>query len=417
MSKSSKEFVYVNRKSDHSFTCAIERIQCQHQKKGGKGEQCTLQSVLGYGACHHHLASVFHLKIKQNRLYAWCPKKKGKEVVFDKGDIIVEYGGEIITKNEKERRYEKQRGPYVAVTSDQIYDGACIRGIGSLAHRDQKGNAKLKRVNGKTVLVALKDIRHDTEIILLDEEAEKIRKPYIKAYDRITRKRARNTSELKKMIRGEKRRGKNNAILKKIRGGKDTAMLKRILDTGGIGSGKNDVALEDMISKGNMVSKAKSQELFTLIEAATQGKRGKARPAKGSKAGKGSKASKGSKGRKGSKASKGSKAKPKRNMVSKAKSQELFTLIKAATQGKSGKARQAKESKGSKGSKANKGSKVSKAKSQELFTLIEAATQGKSGKARQGKGSKASKASKGSKGSKARAKGSMSALLEAAAVS
>lgn len=316
--ESSKEFVYVNRKSDHSFTCAIQRIQCQHLKKNGKGK-CTLPSVLGYGACHHHLASVFNLKVIKNRLHAWGPNKNVKEVVFEENDRIVEYGGEIITKNEKERRYEKQRGPYIAVTSEQIYDGACIRGIGSLAHRDAIGNAKLKRVNGKTVLVALEDIRHGKEITLLDKEAEKIRKPHVKAFDRIRRKTSRKTAG---KARNRSERGKDIAILKQNRGGKDIAMLK---DTAmlkaqprkqGKESTRNKTGKSGKARQGKE-RKASKEKMSALIEEAeTQRKRGKT--SKGSKT-----RPKGSLSalieevatqRKRGKAGKGSKARPKGKM-------------------------------------------------------------------------------------------------------
>jgi hypothetical protein len=131
------------------FQCNLECQRCIGLNKSG--QRCKRKVCIGLPYCFTHLTQCLHLKIKQSNLvnnagkglFAWDTNKNQDEVVFKRGNLICEYGGEFITREELDERYGEKTAPYgIEINRNLCQDGACKRGIGVIAN-----TANTKREN------------------------------------------------------------------------------------------------------------------------------------------------------------------------------------------------------------------------------------------------------------------------------
>lgn len=159
---------------DQSFQCAMQCGQCEGITNSG--QRCKRKVCTGVPLCPIHLKKEMHLKIALSKLkdanrglFAFDPAGPLDEVVFRKGSIIADYGGDNITDEELNERYGQWTGPYaVRHYNGGLYDAACNRGIGSIVNRPNRShhaNAKLISGRNKIRVKAIKNIRNNEEIL------------------------------------------------------------------------------------------------------------------------------------------------------------------------------------------------------------------------------------------------------------
>ena len=147
---------------------------------GRTGHRCSRNTVIGLGLCWQHLLSTEHLRIKESLipnagkgLFALDRTRPANAVIFNNGDLICQYDGEIIDRDELEDRYDDKTAPYgYQLNANRFEDGALHRGVGTLANRPPAGtpaNARFSITHGRgphsrCQLRATRIIRNDTEI-------------------------------------------------------------------------------------------------------------------------------------------------------------------------------------------------------------------------------------------------------------
>ena len=179
------------------FKCTIKTQRCNFVKRNG--QRCRCKVVIGTPLCYTHLLHEKHLRIKQSTvpqsgkgLFALLPAAagEGNEIVFRKGDTIVDYTGELVTEATVSRRYGADNtAPYtIQVGRDAFIDAACRRGAGSIANTSAANNNATFSTNPRNrtaKLVATKTIRNGSEVfvsygrqyVLHDENATHSTKP------------------------------------------------------------------------------------------------------------------------------------------------------------------------------------------------------------------------------------------------
>ena len=172
-------FKYLRQCDDCLYQCRVKQFRCEH-KVAGTNIQCKRQQYIGFSLCYQHLARDSHLKIAPatnpehgKGLFA-TNLTKDQEVVFRKGDRIIEYNGDVLTKAELDNRYggdQKDTAPYgFQVNKDKYLDSACLRSAGSLANHKplHQANAKLYLAtnNGCVYIKALRNIKNGQEIFV-----------------------------------------------------------------------------------------------------------------------------------------------------------------------------------------------------------------------------------------------------------
>ena len=119
------------------------------------GHKCRRPTCQDYRYCTRHLASIKHLLIAKSKrlhdlgvdglgLYAYNPKfgrahsyAKGipimdpTHIVFKTGDVLGEYGGEILTKAEFDSRYDDRDNDETATYAESGYKGFLVDGLGA----------------------------------------------------------------------------------------------------------------------------------------------------------------------------------------------------------------------------------------------------------------------------------------------
>jgi len=141
-----------------------------------KGERCKLTTCIRVQYCYIHAKKILHLEVKKSTLRnAGC----GLFTTVDikSGDKIVEYIGETLTVNQKEKRYPNNNGNYLLQINKKgnkkgnvngYINAFCIRGIAAMANaREDRDdcNAYFKIINKKLWLVADQyDIKANSEI-------------------------------------------------------------------------------------------------------------------------------------------------------------------------------------------------------------------------------------------------------------
>ena len=132
-------------------------LPCQAQTRSGR--RCKIITCRDSDLCHIHLKSLNKIVIAPSRvvqgglgLFAWTHRNigvservAGHPPIFKKGDIITSYGGEILSRNDMNRRYDyldpqsnkiiQPTAPYGLYKSkEEVYDGACRRRGGVYAN-------------------------------------------------------------------------------------------------------------------------------------------------------------------------------------------------------------------------------------------------------------------------------------------
>ena len=174
---------------DHElhFQSRLESERCNGVKKNG--ETCKRTCCIGTPYCWTHLLYAKHIRIKDSiliragkGLFAIDPSTREPVRVFEKGDKIIEYDGELIPHAELERRYGGYTAPYgveVNKTRDLYEDGAIHRGAGTLANHatGARVNARLSVSRNHVVLIATKTIKNGSEIYLNYGRAYRFNEP------------------------------------------------------------------------------------------------------------------------------------------------------------------------------------------------------------------------------------------------
>jgi hypothetical protein len=152
----------------------VESIRCKDKLRNGF--QCKHNTVMGSGYCYAHLLYRHHLRIKQSELedaglglFAINPMTRDEDViVFNKGQTIIEYMGEIVDRDELLERYDEHTAPYtVGISKDRYEDAAKVRGVGALANTYPKHNNAAQAIyRGKARLKATRNIYNGEEIYL-----------------------------------------------------------------------------------------------------------------------------------------------------------------------------------------------------------------------------------------------------------
>lgn len=155
------------------FEADMESHQCEHTRDG---RQCRRKVVIGYTYCFSHLLERKKLRIKEstlgNFLGLFAQDKLNptdNNILFRKDDVITEYIGEKIDEDELNQRYDIHTAPYsVQLNDDEYVDSALRRGAGSLANRGdaRTNNAKLVASRNKIRIIAMKNIRNGSEILI-----------------------------------------------------------------------------------------------------------------------------------------------------------------------------------------------------------------------------------------------------------
>ena len=165
-------------------TGPLATIQCS-EKDAESNQQCTKRTVIGCDICTQHLKQNKNLQIKKSTIFA-DGKSIGKglfaintgdrnEIIFHNGVVIIDYVGEIIDEDEREKRYGNGTGPYCLggkLVDDDIdspfVDSAFVRGAASIINHMplEQSNAQYQfdTVRNMHVIVAIKDIYSGEEI-------------------------------------------------------------------------------------------------------------------------------------------------------------------------------------------------------------------------------------------------------------
>lgn len=168
------------------FFCPINCRQCNYVKPDRI--QCKNRVCIGIPLCWMHAQVVYKLRVKDSRIhgkgvFAHDPKSKkdNLKIVFKKGQVILEYLGEILDQNELERRYSSGTAPYTLKVKDSVFvDAACERSISSIinhstskfanvefSYRLDKSRRSVSNRSGRVmVIVAKKNIRNNQELLV-----------------------------------------------------------------------------------------------------------------------------------------------------------------------------------------------------------------------------------------------------------
>jgi len=156
------------------FKCKLKCQTCISRTK--KGTKCKKKTCVGVPYCWIHARYNKHLAVRYSNLiegekglFAFGKRDK---VVFRKGENIIKYIGERISKKELEKRYDyggyDVTAPYTLNINGRNVDASCKRGLGAMANATfgmdkRHQNARLDE-NGH--VVATKDIKDNQEILV-----------------------------------------------------------------------------------------------------------------------------------------------------------------------------------------------------------------------------------------------------------
>ena len=164
------------------FSRNLRGYQCIGRKRDG--QQCARTSVIGCPYCYQHLKSMRHLKIRPSTipaagkgLFAEDPLRGDREIIFRRGDFIIEYTGENINEEELHERYGEHTGPYAIEVRGRsnprgglFIDAAAERGVGSLinhrGHHAANSEFVVDYRRNQARLRAIRPIRNGDEIFV-----------------------------------------------------------------------------------------------------------------------------------------------------------------------------------------------------------------------------------------------------------
>ena len=174
--------------SQTSFSCNLKKFRCKGKTKANT--RCKRFSYFGYPFCWYHMSKYSNLRIKKSSVInGGLGLFVSNGHTYNKGDKIVEYVGEILTKDEIDRRYSDSTAPYTLMDGTGKYiDSACFRGIASMANAPDKThekNADFVDVDDVVMIVATKKIVDGDEIFvdygdeyLINDETETFKTIY-----------------------------------------------------------------------------------------------------------------------------------------------------------------------------------------------------------------------------------------------
>lgn len=145
------------------FSC---KLRCQRCVLPG----CPNTTCVALPFCTRHLKEVCGLQLKKSGLHGRGIFAAGPpgSLVFQKGDKVAYFGGELLDQATLDRRYgEGGAGPYVAsVSAKKALDGACLRSVGSMVNHGKGACANVKYAGrgGSLHMVAKRDIQSGEEI-------------------------------------------------------------------------------------------------------------------------------------------------------------------------------------------------------------------------------------------------------------
>lgn len=157
------------------FKCTLTCTQCVQMKPNG--ERCKLRTCIGTPLCWIHLLYEQNLRIlptsdlgpKEKGLFAMNPKTDDDEIIFRRGDSIIDYFAQPVNREVLNKRYAEFTAPYAF----EHWDAACLRGIGSIVNSPrssigQRSNARFVAGRKKTSPIrieATRNIRNGDEIV------------------------------------------------------------------------------------------------------------------------------------------------------------------------------------------------------------------------------------------------------------
>ena len=164
----------VGNKPYKSFSGNLTCGQCTAESENGV--RCTRRVCIGRKMCWQHSRSNLHLKVDKSKipgagkgLFAFRSKKKGltaqqlAKPIFNKGQNIVKYEGENVTRQNLDNRYGDYTAPYALQIGNQIVDAALDRGIASIVNSKPPSRANAKFTESGNVK-AMKPIYDGSEI-------------------------------------------------------------------------------------------------------------------------------------------------------------------------------------------------------------------------------------------------------------
>jgi hypothetical protein len=164
------------------FSCDLKCQRCEGTTNAGR--RCTRTTCIGTPLCWTHLLSENHLKVQRSTiagagkgLFAVHPRSSNPNtILFKRGEVIVEYDGELISVGELNRRYDEPNADHVAPyayhqVGQLVLDAACKRSIGSLINHNVSRTRKNAMFDydarrKKVYVVATKGIHNGDEIFL-----------------------------------------------------------------------------------------------------------------------------------------------------------------------------------------------------------------------------------------------------------
>lgn len=141
----------MNERGQPVFSCKVECMRCHGSRADGK--RCARRTCIGTPFCFLHAQRLLGVRAKDypgmgRGLMAirkgvlpskWKLMSGRRPIVFRKGEFVLPYVGETLTKNEHDRRYVRKSDDSAAeyVIEDgagRLVDGACQRRIPVLAN-------------------------------------------------------------------------------------------------------------------------------------------------------------------------------------------------------------------------------------------------------------------------------------------
>lgn len=125
--------------------------------------------------CWQHLMKAKGLRLKASGipgagkgLFAMDDGLPSGTLMFKKGQMVVEYDGQVIDQKELVQRYGDFTAPYGIQATAVLYeDGACRRGVGTMVNHSKRANVKFYRgAQNRIKLRAMKHIYNGQELLV-----------------------------------------------------------------------------------------------------------------------------------------------------------------------------------------------------------------------------------------------------------
>lgn len=180
------KFTFDDEDNDENvhFECMLQCSRCTGTC--ADGTQCKRTVCIGLPLCWQHLKRDKHVRIQESLIpgagkgaFAADTTRGPNEIVFKPGDKIVDYTGEVLTKDEIDARFGKFTAPYAfevlkkrGNNPGKIIDAACSRGVGSNVNHatGNRTNARFsiwyRDGQSHSSLKATKNIRNGDEILV-----------------------------------------------------------------------------------------------------------------------------------------------------------------------------------------------------------------------------------------------------------